>query len=150
MNPGDKMPDLLGLDAEGREVRISDYPGKKIALYFYPKDSTPGCTAQACSLRDNYQALLDAGYQVIGCSVDGPAAHRRFAEKNALPFPLISDADHHLVELAGVWGEKTLAGRKYFGTLRTTFILSPDGTVEQVITPKQIKTKIHAEQILAL
>ncbi|MDE5903265.1 MAG: thioredoxin-dependent thiol peroxidase [Muribaculaceae bacterium] len=150
MNIGDKMPDLLGLDAEGREVRISDYPGKKIALYFYPKDSTPGCTAQACSLRDNYQALLDAGYQVIGCSVDGPAAHRRFAEKNALPFPLISDADHHLVELAGVWGEKTLAGRKYFGTLRTTFILSPDGTVEQVITPKQIKTKIHAEQILAL
>lgn len=150
MNIGDKMPDLLGLDAEGREVRISDYPGKKIALYFYPKDSTPGCTAQACSLRDNYQALLDAGYQVIGCSVDGPAAHRRFAEKNALPFPLISDADHHLVELAGVWGEKTLAGRKYFGTLRTTFILSPDGTVEQVITPKQIKTTIHAEQILAL
>ena len=150
MNPGDKMPDLLGLDAEGREVRISDYPGKKIALYFYPKDSTPGCTAQACSLRDNYQALLDAGYQVIGCSVDAPAAHRRFAEKNALPFPLISDADHHLVELAGVWGEKTLAGRKYFGTLRTTFILSPDGTVEQVITPKQITPKIHAEQILAL
>ncbi len=144
------MPDLLGLDAEGREVRISDYPGKKIALYFYPKDSTPGCTAQACSLRDNYQALLDAGYQVIGCSIDSPAAHRRFAEKNALPFPLISDADHHLVELAGVWGEKTMAGRKYFGTLRTTFILAPDGTIEQVILPKQIKTKIHAEQILAL
>ncbi len=144
------MPDLLGLDAEGREVRISDYPGKKIALYFYPKDSTPGCTTQACSLRDNYQALLDAGYQVIGCSIDSPAAHRRFAEKNALPFPLISDADHHLVELAGVWGEKTMAGRKYFGTLRTTFILAPDGTIEQVILPKQIKTKIHAEQILAL
>lgn len=150
MNTSDKMPDLLGLDAEGREVRISDYPGKKIALYFYPKDSTPGCTAQACSLRDNYQALLDAGYQVIGCSIDSPAAHRRFAEKNALPFPLISDADHHLVELAGVWGEKTMAGRKYFGTLRTTFILAPDGTIEQVILPKQIKTKIHAEQILAL
>ncbi len=150
MNTGDKMPDLLGLDAEGREVRISDYPGIKIALYFYPKDSTPGCTAQACSLRDNYQALLDAGYQVIGCSIDSPAAHRRFAEKNALPFPLISDADHHLVELAGVWGEKTMAGRKYFGTLRTTFILAPDGTIEQVILPKQIKTKIHAEQILAL
>ena len=144
------MPDLLGLDAEGREVRISDYPGKKIALYFYPKDSTPGCTTQACSLRDNYQALLDAGYQVIGCSIDSPAAHRRFAEKNALPFPLISDADHHLVELTGVWGEKTMAGRKYFGTLRTTFILAPDGTIEQVILPKQIKTKIHAEQILAL
>lgn len=150
MNTGDKRPDLLGLDAEGREVRISDYPGKKIALYFYPKDSTPGCTTQACSLRDNYQALLDAGYQVIGCSIDSPAAHRRFAEKNALPFPLISDADHHLVELAGVWGEKTMAGRKYFGTLRTTFILAPDGTIEQVILPKQIKTKIHAEQILAL
>lgn len=110
MNTGDKMPDLLGLDAEGREVRISDYPGKKIALYFYPKDSTPGCTAQACSLRDNYQALLDAGYQVIGCSIDSPAAHRRFAEKNALPFPLISDADHHLVEARRRMGRKDHGG----------------------------------------
>lgn len=150
MNIGDKMPDLLGLDAEGREIRISDFPGKRIALYFYPKDSTPGCTAQACSLRDNYTALLDAGYQVIGCSIDGPAAHRRFAEKNSLPFPLITDSEHKLVQLAGVWGEKKMAGRTYMGTFRTTFILAPDGTVEQILTPKQIKTKEHAAQILAL
>ena len=141
MNIGDKMPDLLGHDADGQEVRISNYPGKKIALYFYPKDNTPGCTAQACSLLDNYQALLDAGYQVIG---------RKSAAKHELPFPLITDADHQLVDLAGVWGEKSMAGRKYFGTFRTTMILSPDGTVERIITPKQIKTKIHGEQLLAL
>lgn len=150
MNIGDKMPDLLGHDADGQEVRISNYPGKKIALYFYPKDNTPGCTAQACSLLDNYQALLDAGYQVIGCSVDSAESHRKFAAKHELPFPLITDADHQLVDLAGVWGEKSMAGRKYFGTFRTTMILSPDGTVERIITPKQIKTKIHGEQLLAL
>ena len=150
MNIGDKMPDLLGHDADGQEVRISNYPGKKIALYFYPKDNTPGCTAQACSLLDNYQALLDAGYQVIGCSVDSAESHRKFAAKHELPFPLITDADHQLVDLAGVWGEKSMAGRKYFGTFRTTMILSPDGTVERIITPKQIKTKIHGEQLLSL
>ena len=150
MNIGDKMPDLLGHEADGQEVRISNYPGKKIALYFYPKDNTPGCTAQACSLLDNYQALLDAGYQVIGCSVDSAESHRKFAAKHELPFPLITDADHQLVDLAGVWGEKSMAGRKYFGTFRTTMILSPDGTVERIITPKQIKTKIHGEQLLAL
>ena len=150
MNIGDKMPDLLGHDADGQEVRISNYPGKKIALYFYPKDNTPGCTAQACSLLDNYQALLDAGYQVIGCSVDSAESHRKFAAKHELPFPLITDADHQLVDLAGVWGEKSMAGRKYFGTFRTTMILSPDGTVERIITPKQIKTKIHGGQLLSL
>ena len=150
MNIGDKMPDLNADDADGQEVRISNYPGKKIALYFYPKDNTPGCTAQACSLLDNYQALLDAGYQVIGCSVDSAESHRKFAAKHELPFPLITDADHQLVDLAGVWGEKSMAGRKYFGTFRTTMILSPDGTVERIITPKQIKTKIHGEQLLAL
>lgn len=150
MNIGDKFPDLLGVDAEGNEIKISNYPGKKIALYFYPKDNTPGCTAQACSLRDHYHDLLDAGYQVIGCSVDSAASHQKFIAKHALPFPIITDADHHLVDLAGVWGEKSMAGRKYMGTFRTTFILSPDGTVEQIMTPKQVKTKIHAEQLLAL
>lgn len=147
---GFKMPDLLGTDAEGREIRISDYPGKKIALYFYPKDNTPGCTVQACSLRDNYQALLDAGYQVIGCSVDSAESHRKFAARHELPFPLIADTDHRLVDLTGVWGEKTMAGRKYLGTFRTTLILAPDGTVERIMTPRQIKTKIHADQLLAL
>ena len=141
------MPDLLGRDADGNEVRLSQYPDKKIALYFYPKDNTSGCTAQACSLRDSYQQLLDAGYQVIGVSVDSAESHRKFAEKHSLPFPLITDTDHHLVELAGVWGEKSMYGRKYMGTFRTTMIIAPDGTVERVMLPKEIKTKIHADQI---
>ncbi len=142
------VPDLLGTDQNGNEVRRSDYPGKKIALYFYPKDSTSGCTAQACNLRDNYQALLDAGYQVIGVSVDSADSHKKFIAKNDLPFPLIADTDHRLVELFGVWGEKSMYGRKYMGTFRTTFIIDPDGTVERVIGSKEVKTKIHASQIL--
>ena len=147
---GDKIDDLLGLDAEGREVRLSDYPGRKIALYFYPKDNTPGCTAEACSLRDGYESLLAAGYQVIGVSVDSAQSHRKFAEKHQLPFPLIADTDHRLVEAMGVWGEKSMCGRKYMGTFRTTFIISPDGTILSVLGPKQIKTKEHADQLLAL
>lgn len=145
---GQKAPDLLGTDQDGKEVRLSDYPGRTIALYFYPKDSTSGCTAQACNLRDNYQALLDAGYQVIGVSVDSADSHKKFIAKQQLPFPLIADTDHRLVEEFGVWGEKSMYGRKYMGTFRTTFIISPDGTVERIITPKQIKTKDHAAQIL--
>lgn len=147
-NVGDHVEDLLGKDAEGKEIRLSDFPGKEIALYFYPKDNTPGCTAQACSLRDAYQDLLEAGYQVIGVSVDSPESHKKFISKYDLPFPLISDADHHLVEEFGVWGEKKLAGRTYMGTFRTTFIISPDGVVKRVISPKEVKTKIHANQIL--
>lgn len=147
---GDKVDDLLGRDADGREVRLSDYPGKKIALYFYPKDNTPGCTAEACSLRDGYGALCAAGYQVIGVSVDSPESHRKFAAKHQLPFPLIADTDHRLVEEMGVWGEKTMCGRKYMGTFRTTFIIGSDATVLEVLGPKQVKTKEHAEQILEL
>lgn len=150
MNIGEKFPDLLGRDADGKEIRISDFPGRKIALYFYPKDNTPGCSAQACSLRDHYQELVDKGYQVIGCSVYSPASHKKFIAKYELPFPLITDESHGLVNLAGVWGEKKMAGRTYDGTFRTTFILSPDGMVENILTPKQIKTKIHADQLLAL
>lgn len=148
MNIGDKIPDLLGVDADSHEIRLSNYPGRKIALYFYPKDNTSGCTAQACNLRDNYTALLDAGYQVIGVSVDSAASHKKFAEKHSLPFPLITDTDHRLVEQMGVWAEKSMCGRKYMGTLRTTFIITPDGTIERIIAPKQIKTKDHATQIL--
>lgn len=143
------MPDLLGLDADGKEVRLSDYPGRKVILYFYPKDSTPGCTAEACSMRDNLGALQAAGYQVIGASVDSAASHKRFAEKHGLTFPLISDPDHKLVEQMGVWGEKSMYGRKYMGTMRTTFIIGPDGRIEKIFGPKDIKTKTHAEQILA-
>lgn len=143
------MPDLLGTDQNGAEIRRSDFPGKSIALYFYPKDSTSGCTAQACNLRDNYSQLLAAGYQVIGVSADSEASHRKFIEKNSLPFPLISDPTHKLLEEFGVWGEKSMYGRKYMGTFRTTFLIDPQGKITRIITPKEVKTKDHAAQILA-
>lgn len=145
---GDIVPDALGLDQDGREVKRSDYPGKSIALYFYPKDMTSGCTAEACNLRDNYHELLDAGYQVIGVSADSAASHQKFIAKNSLPFPLIADPDHKLLEAFGVWGEKSMYGRKYMGTFRTTFIIDPEGKITRIIGPKQIKTKAHAAQIL--
>lgn len=148
MTTGDIAPDRLGLDQNGNEIKRSDFPGKKIALYFYPKDLTSGCTAQACNLRDNYADLSKAGYQIIGVSVDNEASHRRFIEKNGLPFPLIADTDRSLVEAFGVWGEKSMYGRKYMGTFRTTFLISKDGTIERIIGPKEIKTKDHAKQIL--
>lgn len=148
MTIGDIAPDRLGLDQNGNEIKRSDFPGKKIALYFYPKDSTPGCTAEACNLRDNNSSLQAAGYQVIGVSVDSDSSHRRFIEKNGLPFPLIADTDHTLVEAFGVWGEKSMCGRKYMGTFRTTFLIAADGTIERIIGPKEIKTKDHASQIL--
>ena len=149
MESGTIIPDILGTDQDGNIIRRSDYPGRSIALYFYPKDSTSGCTAQACNLRDNYQSLLDAGYQVIGVSVDSADSHKKFIAKNSLPFPLITDTDHKLVTEFGVWGEKSMYGRKYMGTFRTTFIISPSGEVTRIITPKQVKTKDHAAQILA-
>ena len=148
MDKGDKIPEFLGKDQDGKEVKASDFAGRKLVLYFYPKDSTPGCTAEACSLRDNYQALLDKGFAVVGVSPDSEASHKRFIEKNMLPFTLISDPDHKLAEEMGVWGEKSMYGRKYFGIFRTTFIVGPDGTIEEVFGPKDIKTKIHGEQIL--
>lgn len=147
--PGDKVPDLLGTDQNGKELRLSDFPGRKVALYFYPKDSTAGCTAQACNLRDNYHDLLDRGYQVIGVSVDSETSHKKFIDKNNLPFPLISDTDHRLVNEFGVWGEKSMYGRKYMGTFRTTFIIDQNGVIERVIGPKAVKTKDHAAQILS-
>lgn len=148
MELGTIIPDILGTDQNGNTIKRSDYPGRTIALYFYPKDSTSGCTAQACNLRDNYQSLLDAGYQVIGVSVDSADSHKKFIAKNSLPFPLITDTDHKLVTEFGVWGEKSMYGRKYMGTFRTTFIISPEGEVTRIITPKQVKTKDHAAQIL--
>ena len=148
MELGTIIPDILCHDQDGNIIKRSDYPGRSIALYFYPKDSTSGCTVQACNLRDNYQELLDAGYQVIGVSVDSADSHKKFIAKNSLPFPLITDTDHKLVTEFGVWGEKSLYGRKYMGTFRTTFIISPSGEVTRIITPKQVKTKDHAAQIL--
>lgn len=150
MKIGDKVPDFLGLDANVNEIRLSDYPGKKIILYFYPKDNTSGCSAEACSMRDNLDYLNKEGYQVIGVSVDSSESHKKFAAKYDLKFPLIADTDHRLVEQMGVWGEKSMYGRKYMGTFRTTFIINPEGIIDHIFLPKQIKTKTHADQILAL
>lgn len=148
MNVGDKVPDLLGLNEKGEEVRLSQYAGRKVILYFYPKDSTSGCTAEACSFRDEYQPLREAGYEVIGVSVDSAASHQKFIDKYQLPFTLIADTDKKLVKEFGVWGEKKMYGRTYMGTFRTTFIINEQGIVERIFTPKEIKTKEHALQIL--
>ena len=148
MKIGDKAPEILGRDENGQEIKMSDFKGKKLVLYFYPKDSTPGCTNEACNLRDNYERMLSKGYAVVGVSVQDEKSHRRFIEKYQLPFPLIADTEHTLVETFGVWGEKKMAGRTYMGTIRTTFIIDESGVVEDVIGPKQIKVKEHAEQIL--
>lgn len=148
MTTGEKAPELLGIDQDGKEIKLSDFAGKTLVLYFYPKNSTPGCTSEACNLRDNYEAMLAKGYAVVGVSPDSIKSHLKFIEKNSLPFPLISDPDHKLAEEMGVWGEKKMAGRTYMGILRTTFIISPEGIIERIIGPKQIKVKDHAAQIL--
>lgn len=146
LNVGDKVPDFLGKDETGREVRVSDFSGKKLVVYFYPKDSTPGCTAEACSLRDGLDELAAAGYAVVGVSADSEASHQRFKLKQQLNFPLIADVDKALIKQFGAWGEKKMAGRVYEGILRTTFVIGPDGTIERVIT--KVDTKNAATQIL--
>lgn len=148
MKVGDKAPEVLGLDEKGQEVKLSNFKGSKLVLYFYPKDNTSGCTAEACNLRDNYSELQKAGYKVVGVSVDSAASHQKFIDKFSLPFPLVADTDKSLVEKFGVWGEKKLYGRAYMGTLRTTFIIDEYGIVERIITPKEIKVSDHAGQIL--
>ena len=149
MEIGDKAPELLGYDENGEAVRLSDFASKKLVLYFYPKDLTSGCTAEACNLRDNLSTLNESGYAVVGVSVDDAKSHQKFIAKHELPFHLIADTDKSLVEQFGVWGEKSMYGRKYFGTFRTTFIINEEGVVERIIGPKKIKTKDHANQILS-
>lgn len=148
MNIGDKFPDLLGIDTDGREVRLSDFPGKRFIIYFYPKDNTSGCTLEAVSLRNNYQTFLDMGYQIIGVSKDDGKSHRKFADKHELPFPLIADTELELCKTAGVWQPKKMAGRAYMGIVRTTFVTSPDGTVTDRID--KVKTATASEQLFAL
>ena len=140
------MPDLLGLDQDGKEVKVSDYKGRKIALYFYPKDNTSGCTAEACSLRDGYDELKKAGYEIIGVSKDSAQSPRGFIEKQNLPFRLIADTDTTLQKQFGVWAEKKMYGRTYMGTLRYTFLIDENGVIEKVI--EKVDTKNHAQQIL--
>ena len=149
MNIGDKAPEVLGINEKGEEILLDNYKGKKIVLYFYPKDNTSGCTAEACSLRDNYAILKEKGYEVIGVSVDSATSHQKFIDKHELPFTLIADTDKKLVEAMGVWGEKSMYGRKYMGTYRTTFLINEEGIIEKIFFPKEIKIKTHAEQILS-
>ena len=150
MNIGDRAPEVLGKDENGREIRLSDYKGRKLVLYFYPKDNTSGCTAEACSLRDHYNSLQGAGYEVVGVSKDSADSHVKFKNKHELPFPLIADVNHTLLEEMGAWGEKTMYGKKVTGTIRTTFIINEEGFIEQIFVGKQVKTKEHAKQILSL
>lgn len=149
MDIGDKVPEILGKDQNGQEVRLSDFAGKKLILYSYPRANTPGCTAEACSLQAHKAELEAAGYAVVGVSRDKEAAQLKFAEKYSLEFPLIADTDTSLLQTLGCWGEKVFCGRKSTGILRTTYLIGTDGTIEHIFTPKQIKTKIHAEQILS-
>ncbi|MCM1152385.1 MAG: peroxiredoxin [Muribaculum sp.] len=148
MNIGDKFPDVLGLDATGKEVKLSDYAGKKFIIYFYPKDNTAGCTAEACSLRDNLADFQRMGYQVIGVSKDSESSHRKFALKHSLNFPLVADTELTLCNLAGVWRKKKMAGREYWGIVRTTFVTDETGVVTDKI--ERVKTKEAAEQLFQL
>jgi thioredoxin-dependent peroxiredoxin len=142
---GEPAPHFEAKDQNGNVVKLTDFSGKKLVLYFYPKDDTPGCTAQACSLRDSYDAMLAKGYAVLGVSVDDEKAHQKFIKKYSLPFSLLADTDHAVVEAYGVWVEKSMYGRTYMGTARTTFVINEQGMIQEVI--QKVDTKNHAGQI---
>ncbi|KAF0200936.1 MAG: peroxiredoxin [Bacteroidetes bacterium] len=146
LKTGDKAPDFTGKDQKGNEISLTSLKGNKVVLYFYPKDDTPGCTAQACSLRDNYEALISAGYRVIGVSPDSEKSHVKFAEKYDLPFPLLADTDKKIANDYGVWGRKKFMGKEYDGVIRTTVIIDAEGVISEVI--EKVDTKNHANQIL--
>ncbi len=146
LEAGEKAPQFKGKNEHGEEISLSDFKGRKVVLYFYPKDNTPGCTAQACSLRDNYEELLLSGYVVLGVSPDSEKSHQKFIKKFSLPFPLIADTDHKIAEAYGVWAEKSMFGKKYMGVVRTTFIIDENGKIEEVIS--KVDTAEHAGQIL--
>jgi len=146
LKKGDIAPDFKGVDQHGNTVSLKDFKGNKLILYFYPKDNTPGCTAEACNLRDNYDLWLSKGYKVVGVSPDSLASHQKFAEKHQLPFPLIADEEKKIIKVYGAWGPKKLYGREYEGLLRTTFIIDENGRIEEIFT--KVKTKDHTNQIL--
>lgn len=143
---GDQAPDFEAPNQDGDTVKLSDFRGKKVVLYFYPKDNTSGCTAQACNLRDNYADLQKAGYEVIGVSKDSVRSHKNFVGKQELPFTLISDEDTSINQAFGVWKEKSMYGKKYMGTARTTFLIDEEGKITDII--EKVKTKDHTAQIL--
>ena len=148
MNIGDKIPEILGIDQNGHQIKASDYAGRKIVLYSYPKANTSGCTAEACSLQAHKKELAEAGYEIIGISRDKQAAQKKFADAYGLEFPLIADTETTVLQQLGCWGEKVACGHRTIGILRTTYLVNEQGIIEKIFTPKEIKTKIHAEQIL--
>ncbi len=146
LKEGDKAPDFKGKDQDGNLISLDDFKGHKLVLYFYPKDSTPGCTSQACNLRDNYDYLLKNGYKVLGVSADSEKSHQKFIEKNDLPFPLISDTDKEILKAYDVWGLKKFMGKEFMGIKRTTFVIDEEGKIEEII--EKVKTKDHTAQII--
>src|ERR1700743_1830414 len=148
LKEGDKAPDFTAKDQNGNSISLSYYKGKTIILYFYPKDDTPGCTAEACDFRDNYQSLIGKGFQVIGVSTDDEKSHKKFETKYSLPFPLIADTGKEIHEAYGVWVEINMYGRKYMGTARVTFIINGDGIIQKLI--EKVDTKAASQQVLDL
>lgn len=146
LKSGDKAPGFKGIDQDGNPISLESFKGQKLVLYFYPKDNTPGCTSQACNLRDNYDLLLREGYKVVGVSADSEASHKKFIEKHQLPFPLIADTDKTILKAYDVWGPKKFMGREFLGINRTTFVIGEDGTIEEVI--EKVQTKDHTAQIV--
>jgi peroxiredoxin Q/BCP len=145
LQKGDKAPEFEGINQDGKIISLSNFSGKKLILYFYPKDDTPGCTAEACDLNNNYQKWLAKGFEVVGVSPDSGKSHQKFIQKYGLKFHLISDPEHKIMEQYGVWGEKKLYGKAYLGVLRTTFVIDGNGTVQEVFT--SVDTKNHTQQI---
>jgi peroxiredoxin Q/BCP len=148
LKEGIKAPPFKGIDQNGNKITLDDFKGKKLILYFYPKDNTPGCTAEACNLRDNYDTLLKSGFAIVGVSPDTEKSHKGFAGKYLLPFPLIADTAKEILNDYGVWGEKQMYGKSYFGVIRTTFVIDEKGVIEKVIT--KVDTSGHTEQIFNL
>ncbi|KAA5540776.1 thioredoxin-dependent thiol peroxidase [Adhaeribacter rhizoryzae] len=146
LNIGDEAPDFAVPDQDGIVHKLSDYQGRKLIIYFYPKDDTPGCTAQACNLRDNYYAMREKGYEIIGVSVDDEKSHQKFIRKFELPFTLLSDTEKKMVEDYGVWQEKSMYGRKYMGTMRYTFVIDENSIIQDIVT--KVDTKDHAAQLV--
>ncbi|MDX1653538.1 MAG: thioredoxin-dependent thiol peroxidase [Brumimicrobium sp.] len=146
LKKGDKAPNFKGKDQNGKEVSLNDFKGKKLVMYFYPKDMTPGCTAQACNLKENYDSLKKEGISILGVSADDEKKHQKFIEKYELPFPLLADTNKEIIQQFGVWGPKKFMGKEYDGIHRTTFLINEKGMIHEVI--EKPKTKAHAEEIL--